>query len=132
MMLSLIHSLLDGMAHANNPAVASPLCLTDTHLDMLNSVAGDTEHAVTASSDGRILFHYAWRKYATCWFQLWWLLPKDKETRKAHHQRLCDILAELEWTPQPDKSDMEENVYCICRRGDNGRPMVGCDTCEEW
>ncbi|BFZ55717.1 COMPASS (complex proteins associated with Set1p) component [Savitreella phatthalungensis] len=24
------------------------------------------------------------------------------------------------------------NVYCICRRGDLGRWMIGCDACEEW
>jgi hypothetical protein len=26
----------------------------------------------------------------------------------------------------------EEPVFCICRKPDNGRPMVCCDVCDEW
>ena len=23
-------------------------------------------------------------------------------------------------------------LYCHCRQPDDGRPMIGCDSCEEW
>ncbi|KAJ7765491.1 hypothetical protein DFH07DRAFT_1058909 [Mycena maculata] len=37
---------------------------------------------------------------------------------------------------QSEKEDKEEeadgNVYCVCRNGDDGSPMVNCGECDEW
>ncbi|ANB13456.1 Spp1p [Sugiyamaella lignohabitans] len=31
-----------------------------------------------------------------------------------------------------ESSDEESTVYCICRTGDDGRWMIGCDFCDDW
>jgi hypothetical protein len=30
------------------------------------------------------------------------------------------------------KKEEEEEVYCLCRKPDNGDFMIGCDFCNEW
>lgn len=36
------------------------------------------------------------------------------------------------YTFQDFDNDIYEGSYCICRRPDNGRWMIGCDTCDDW
>lgn len=31
-----------------------------------------------------------------------------------------------------DESSLDEPVYCICKKPDNGRWMIGCDFCDDW
>ncbi|KAK5135472.1 hypothetical protein LTR08_005260 [Meristemomyces frigidus] len=34
---------------------------------------------------------------------------------------------------EPEDGDGDENVYCLCRKPDNGTFMIGCDgTCDDW
>ena len=32
----------------------------------------------------------------------------------------------------PDEEEEESTEFCLCRRGDDGASMVGCEECEEW
>lgn len=55
--------------------------------------------------------------------------PKDARNSKSADPETKDASAEVE---QKKEEDDQEEVYCICRSGDDGSFMVSCERCEEW
>ena len=53
-------------------------------------------------------------------------LPSPSPTSTTSHN------AEKDNKKQDSVEDNENEEYCICRKEDDGRFMIQCDSCEEW